>query len=550
MAFLKSLSGSGSCWNVCHYMLYDDLGNVRARSIDTHGLESQWAWWREMDTTRKIFGKFMSSPSGHGTPRDYYHFIISPAETDDATVEQARALANAWVQENFPEHEVAVVVHDDSSARIAEGKDGIAHAHVVISSVHPATGKKIQISDEAVNRLTDSLQECCVPLGLTPFGPDPARSYKKRNRGKSAQVPSWKSTAEKEIIARGDYSWKEELRVVIERTAPFCTDLSDLQRHLAPYGFGVRHMAGELLFINPEGKKIRDSYLGLDFKKNRLERFFTDVSFMAVNSKDYPSLKKELEVKGKYVSRRVPEMKELQEALDVLSVIEREGIGRVSDFAKAKEDIRRFGIDMRTELYKMRTAVESERSLFITAQIVASDFDDDLKANAVGQLAEFGYEPAEAPWLVSELKSHAERYLTMQAEVEGSAQRISDLGKAEWWAERVLHDSLMLENEERAAKGLRPYVPGPTKIVAPPKSYDSKNPPYWLLNISRGQYQKIAASNRETRRTLSKAKGCNERRLPPYIQKREQVERSIRAQAREQASSQEINHAKRFNESL
>lgn len=538
MAFLKSKAGRGSCRKVCHYLLYDK-GEYRACAVELFELSDALTWWEQMDETRKMYGKFQAGEKT-GKPRDYYHFIISPDESDDASIEQVRTLAGEWVNKNFEGYEVAIVVHDDNRARIADGAEGIVHAHVIVNSVHPITEKKIHIDKKDVDLLTDSLQELCPRFGLTPFAFDESRSYKKRNRGKQAQVPRFRTTAEKEILKREAYSWKEELRVVVERTVPFCTDFVSLQRHLAPYGFGVRHVGGELLFINPEGKKIRDSYLGLDFKKNNLARFFTEMSFVNLNERNYPSLKRELEVKGKYVSRRDPEVKELQDTLDVLSIIEREGIQGLSQFEASRREIREFGKDMRTELYKLRAEVSNAQETLLAAQVVLSDFADENKTSSIAKLKESGYDPQDASDIVKELSSKAERLLTMQAEVEGCAQRISDLTKAGWLANRVLSDSIMYENEERVAKGMLPYVPPPTKITAPPKAYNSKNPPYWLLNISKKQYQKLAETNRKTRAVLSKNAALGERRLPPYIQKHEQIERSMNVQARMRQSTEQM----------
>lgn len=495
-----------------------------------------------MDETRRVYGKFQAGEKT-GKPRDYYHFIISPDESDGASIEQVRSLAGEWANKNFEGYEVAIVVHDDNRARIADGAEGIAHAHIVVNSIHPITEKKIHIDKKDVNLLTDSLQELCPQFGLTPFEPDETRSYKKRNRGKQAQVPRFSTTAEKEILKREAYSWKEELRIVVERTVPFCTDFVSLQRHLAPYGFGVRHVGGELLFINPEGKKIRDSYLGLDFKKNNLARFFTEMSFGSLNERSYPSLKRELEVKGRHVSRRDPEVKELQDTLDALSIMEREGIQGLSQFETSRREVLEFGKDMRTELYKLRAEVSNEQEILLAAQVVLSDFADENKTSSIEKLKESGYDPQDASRIVKELSSKAERLLTMQAEVEGCAQRISDLAKAEWWACRVLSDSIMYENEERVARGMPPYVPPPTKVTAPPKAYDSKNPPYWLLNISKKQYRKLAASNRDARIALSRNAAPGERKLPPYIRKREQIERSMNAQARSRCSPERVREA-------
>ncbi len=109
-------------------------------------------WDRVMDDTRRLWGKDVG--------RKYYHFVISPDPEDGLTAEQVRDLAVEWARERYAGKEWVVETHDDN---------GIPHAHVVVNSVDPNDGYKIQISDDDVRKDAMSLQVICKEHGCSAF---------------------------------------------------------------------------------------------------------------------------------------------------------------------------------------------------------------------------------------------------------------------------------------------------------------------------------------------------------------------------------------------
>lgn len=103
---------------------------VRAFHSSPSLLADENSWAEAMRHTREHYGK------DHG--RIYGHFIVSPDPGDKVSAEECADVAREWAESMFPGFEYVVVVHDDN-------KNGITHAHVVLNSVHPDTGYKVQI---------------------------------------------------------------------------------------------------------------------------------------------------------------------------------------------------------------------------------------------------------------------------------------------------------------------------------------------------------------------------------------------------------------------
>lgn len=155
-------------------------------------------WDRELDSTRAQYHL-----RGSVTYREY---IISPSASDHASVAQVRDLAYRWCEENFPTAEAVIILHNDNKSRVAQGKKGIVHAHVVVNSVDLEAGRKIALDNEKVREVHNSLQRIAATLGLSRM-PD----YIKGQRLVSAQ-PRRITQTERRLELRGVRPWKSEVR--------------------------------------------------------------------------------------------------------------------------------------------------------------------------------------------------------------------------------------------------------------------------------------------------------------------------------------------------
>lgn len=149
-----------------------DLGDVVSRVRVSPGLvvadENSWA--ARMQAMRMRFGK--------DSKRIYDHFIVSPDPDDKVFAGECADAADEWAEAMLPGSERAVVVHDDN-------KNGIIHAHVVVNTVHPKAGYKIQVSDGDIYHQWDKLQRICEDHGLVFYRPGGRRACREGARSEA-----------------------------------------------------------------------------------------------------------------------------------------------------------------------------------------------------------------------------------------------------------------------------------------------------------------------------------------------------------------------------
>lgn len=188
MTYMKILSGHSSAKWIRYYLFKND------RAIDKDFLnltDRDWKgrdWAKVMDRTREIFGNDV--PVKKDTKvRTYEHFIISLDEKDDGVeLDDFRDFVNEWASKWFdsrgPEgqgigrFEVAIAYHDDNTAREAEGKQGILHAHLVINNTELETKRRISglRTTKVVQAMRADLQTMSLERGWHAFATD-GKSY-------------------------------------------------------------------------------------------------------------------------------------------------------------------------------------------------------------------------------------------------------------------------------------------------------------------------------------------------------------------------------------
>lgn len=188
MTYMKPLSGHSSVKWIRYYLFKND----RALDKDFLNLtDRDWKgrdWAKVMDRTREIFGNDV--PVKKDTKvRTYEHMIISLDEKDDGVeLDDFRDFVNEWASKWFdsrgPEgegigrFEVAIAYHDDNTAREAEGKQGILHAHLVINNTELDTKRRISglLTTKVVQAMRADLQTMSLERGWHAFATD-GKSY-------------------------------------------------------------------------------------------------------------------------------------------------------------------------------------------------------------------------------------------------------------------------------------------------------------------------------------------------------------------------------------
>lgn len=188
MTYMKPLSGHSSVKWIRYYLFKND----RALDKDFLNLtDRDWKgrdWAKVMDHTREIFGNNVPVKKD-AKVRTYEHMIISLDEKDGGVeLDDFRDFVNEWASKWFdsrgPEgegigrFEVAIAYHDDNTARAADGKQGILHAHIVINNTELETKRRISglLTTKVVQAMRADLQTMSLERGWHAFATD-GKSY-------------------------------------------------------------------------------------------------------------------------------------------------------------------------------------------------------------------------------------------------------------------------------------------------------------------------------------------------------------------------------------
>ena len=188
MTYMKPLSGHSSVKWIRYYLFKND----RALDKDFLNLtDRDWKgrdWAKVMDRTREIFGNNVPVKKD-AKVRTYEHMIISLDEKDNGVeLDDFRDFVNEWASKWFdsrgPEgegigrFEVAIAYHDDNTARAADGKQGILHAHIVINNTELETKRRISglLTTKVIQAMRADLQTMSLERGWHAFATD-GKSY-------------------------------------------------------------------------------------------------------------------------------------------------------------------------------------------------------------------------------------------------------------------------------------------------------------------------------------------------------------------------------------
>lgn len=231
--------------------------------------QGEHGWSDEMDETRKAWGK--------DEGRTYYHFAISADPADHVGAEELRDVALEWVREALPGTQAAVSVHDDNEGHIM-------HAHVVVNSVYPDTGRKIHRSRRDVDREADLCQDICREhgLGYLPYLRDVRRQVREGRRVIGTSQWSRMSAAERSMRRRGAHSWMADIRDAVDACVPKSTTWAAFERNMSAMGYQIRRpRRGGITFVHPTStghdRRARGERMGTDYcEEGILARLGTD----------------------------------------------------------------------------------------------------------------------------------------------------------------------------------------------------------------------------------------------------------------------------------
>lgn len=217
------------------------------RFITGHNCVPQSAYI-EMMTTKRRFKKTDN--------RQFYHFVQSFAETDALTPQEANAIGLELAQREFPDFEVVVATHLDTSH---------IHNHLVVNSVNCETGRKLHQSTNDLLKHRQANDEICAAHGLSVLEQPEKRSKKKRMK-----------PGEYQAGLRSD-SWKLDLIHTINEALEYADSRESFIANMEREGYEViwTDTRKYITFVCPNGRKCRDRSLHDEtFLKENLEALF------------------------------------------------------------------------------------------------------------------------------------------------------------------------------------------------------------------------------------------------------------------------------------
>ncbi|MGX0309220.1 relaxase-like protein [Staphylococcus warneri] len=180
------------------------------------------------------------------------HTVIQSFKPGEVTPEQCNQLGLELAEKIAPNHQVAIYTHTDKEH---------VHNHIVINSIDLETGRKYQSNKKQRDFVKRSNDEICREHGL---------SVPERNTAKLRYTQ-----AEKSLIEKDQYSWKDDLREKIENVKDHTSDFKSFSEHLAESGIEFK-VSGKNVSYKPENvnKWVRGKTLGQDYDKGALEYEF------------------------------------------------------------------------------------------------------------------------------------------------------------------------------------------------------------------------------------------------------------------------------------
>ena len=314
---LKSINGHASATFLQEYLEKRTYGKSRAIAKDFVNLRHpdwQRAWAHFMDKTRRQEGNDM--PWGKKRAITYKHFILSPDPADNCDLETLQDLTCAWVQEFFGtninkggllgNYEVAVIYHNDNAK-------AIPHAHIVVNNTDLKTGRRLQINNRDVGRLSKRLQELSKERGLSAFA-----SAADKTRALEPNLKVRRTAAERAILKAHKFSWKQHLRDVIDIAVRTSTTKEEFYEVVDKYGVKIESTEkGAWMLSHPANPKrwcVNGEKLGQSYKPLAVEHRIKTVS--DVQKQDRLAIRKNLVDNVEPIKRNVlPEFKSEREML-------------------------------------------------------------------------------------------------------------------------------------------------------------------------------------------------------------------------------------------
>lgn len=232
------------------------ISYAEKRAVEHDGVNCGTAYAKaQFKATREMWGK---------TDGIQAHHVIQSFKPDEIDAKKANKIGIELAEKIAPGFEVAVYTHTD--------KDHI-HNHIVINAVNPETGKKYHAhGKEELYKIRAASDELCLENDLSVV--------------KEHDSPVRYKMAEKQLLEKGEISWKDEIRqavnhakkdisrVSVDIGGSFFSELKDSLKE--DFDIEMKLRGNTISFKHPDQNRfVRGKSLGFDYEKEGLENEFT-----------------------------------------------------------------------------------------------------------------------------------------------------------------------------------------------------------------------------------------------------------------------------------
>lgn len=206
--------------------------------------DDKYGWAQEMLDTKRAWGKEAG--------RQYYHFVFSPDPQDKVGVDEVADMAAEWAGSMYPEGQWAVEVHDDNT-------NHIPHAHIILNSVLPKTGYKVQRSNAKIIQEARAAQKIAEAHGISML--EDIVAWRKEQRKQEQEEllqsqPEKLSMAERALKKEGKWSWKQDIRDAVNETVGKSSNMEQFIYLMEARGYKVNcsGRCRDITFSHPRSK--------------------------------------------------------------------------------------------------------------------------------------------------------------------------------------------------------------------------------------------------------------------------------------------------------
>lgn len=239
----------------------------KAEYVSSQNLNDHRSYSDQFKETAELFGK-----GKEFNERKYYHFKLSCDRADNVSASSHQEYAEEVAKRFFTNYECVIATHTDTDT---------VHSHIIVNAVNFENGKKLQINDRKYRRMKDMVNEIGSERGYSAL--DWRKAVKdKRERLKNNPVREAQKYTTGEIYIQHDhgtqwdkYSWKEQLRQLIDQAKTQCCSRKEFQEFLKEYGIEMpRNTAKSVSFVHPavSKKSVRGNVLGKEYTASEIDK--------------------------------------------------------------------------------------------------------------------------------------------------------------------------------------------------------------------------------------------------------------------------------------